>query len=417
MKSTTYTDEQLQFIVEKGNDAKLTWADVAEAFEEKFGVKKSANAVRKLHTVWKDHDFSEDEFLKNIRSSHTVRKSNSKLRKENKVILDQLDIQEQFLDEFEDILKSHPIKVHKPIKHKKTKKAKKRTIFAHLSDNHIHAMIDEEELGGLNKYGAVEEARRLAYFIREVANYKLHHRDETDLVLAINGDTLQGIIHDQESTPLMTTQFSAGLHLLTQTISYLAQHFSNVKVVCTTGNHARFLHKNNKGRQTDSKWDGFHTCLHVSLKYALKDHTNVEFVIPVTPYAIIDIQGHKYFVTHGDTVVSPGNVGKSISTEGLKNKLNDLMSGLGHIDVAVFGHVHVPCYTTLNNGIELVVNGTMSGIDPFAQAIGILKNNPCQQLFEITEDQPVGDMRFVRLGDADSEKELDKIIEPFRGKF
>ena len=236
-------------------------------------------------------------------------------------------------------------------------------------------------------------------------------------MIAINGDTLQGIIHDQETTPLMTTQFSAGLFLFSQAISYLAGHFNSVRVICTTGNHARFLHKQNKGRQSASKWDGFHTCLHVGLKYALKSHTNVSFELPVTPYALIDIQGHKYFITHGDTVVSPGNVGKSISTESIKNKINDLMAGLGKIDVAVFGHVHVSCYTTLNNGTELVVNGTMSGIDPFAQSIGILKNNPCQQLFEITPDQAVGDMRFVRLKDADEEVELDNIIQPFSGKF
>lgn len=417
MKSTTYTDEQLKFVVENGDRGDITWQELADLFNEKFDLYKSANAVRKLYNVWSGHDFSSDEYLKNLRSAHSTRKANSKLRKANKAILDEMEIKEDFLSIFEDILKKNPIKTHKPVKHKKRKKVAERTVFAHFSDNHIHAMIDEEEMGGLNKYGATEEARRLAYFVREISNYKLHHREETDLVIAVNGDTLQGIIHNQESTPMMTTQFSAGLSLFSQAISYLAGHFRKVRVICTTGNHARFLHKGNKGRQTDSKWDGFHTCLHVALKYALKDHKNVSFEIPVTPYALIEIQGHKYFITHGDTVISPGNVGKSISTEGIKNKLNDLITGLGHIDVAVFGHVHVPCYTTLNNGIELVVNGTMSGIDPFAQSIGIVKNNPCQQLFEITPEQPVGDMRFVRLGEADKEKELERIIEPFKGKF
>lgn len=416
MKSTTYTDEQIKWILENGSSTSLTWQEFAEEFNEEFGLSKTGNAVRKLYNNWEGHDFSEDEMIKNIRSSHSIRKGNSKLRKENKVILEELDKKDNFMSEFEDVLKANPFKIHKPVK-SKTKKKHKRTIFAHLSDNHIGARIDEDELGGVNKFGPLEEARRLAFFVREVANYKLDHRSDTDLVLAINGDALQGIIHDQETTPLMTTQFSAGLSLFTQAISYLAQHFNNVRVICSTGNHARFLHKGNKGRQTSSKWDGFHTCLNVAMKHALKDHKNVSFEIPITPYALIDIQGHKYFITHGDTVISPGNVGKSISTESIKNKINDLISGLGPIDVAVFGHVHVPCYTTLNNGTELVVNGTMSGIDPFAQSIGIVKNNPCQQLFEITPTQPVGDMRFVRLKEADELEELDAIIEAFEDKF
>ena len=167
MRSNTYTDEQLKYVVEIGKTA-ISWQEATNKFNKKFNLSKTRNAVRKLFNVWQDHDFTNDSMLKNIRSAHTVRKLNSKLRNENNVILDELLVKDQFLEQFEVLLSKNPLKIHKPVKTKKKKKYK-RTIFAHLSDNHIHAMIDGEEMGGMNQYGATEEARRLAYFVREVA--------------------------------------------------------------------------------------------------------------------------------------------------------------------------------------------------------------------------------------------------------
>jgi predicted phosphodiesterase len=156
---------------------------------------------------------------------------------------------------------------------------------------------------------------------------------------------------------------------------------------------------------------------HIALRYALSNHKNVNFEVPITPYALTDIMGHKFLILHGDTTLSAGNIGKNISTESIKNKVNDLMSGLGRIDVVVMGHLHVPTYTILNNGAELIVNGSMSGIDEYCQSLGIMKNIPSQQMFEVTENYAVGDMRFVRLLEADKKPELEKIIEPFKGLF
>lgn len=417
LKTGTFTDKEILFI--KGlKESGATYAEIADEYNSQFGASKTAESMRKAYVRYGDFDFSQDEMLANIRSAHSARKSKGRIAKENRAILDLLDEKDNFLEEFELLLATYPPQIHKPIKLKKKKTKIDRTIFAHLSDTHFHAMIDEEEMGGLNRYGNVEEARRLAYFFTQVADFKKQHRDATELVLALNGDLTQGIIHDQESTPVMTTQFSAALHLLSQGVSFLAQHFDSIRVLCTPGNHGRFMHKGNKGRQTKQKWDGFDTMLHTALKHILKDHKNVNFEIPTTPYISADIQGHHFFITHGDSVISPGNVGKTIASESIKNKINDLNSGLSRdIDVVVMGHVHVPTYQTLNNGCELVVNGTMSGTDEFAQSIGIFKSIPTQQMFEITKHHSVGDIRFVRLAEADKMEELDIIIKPFKEKF
>jgi UDP-2,3-diacylglucosamine pyrophosphatase LpxH len=177
------------------------------------------------------------------------------------------------------------------------------------------------------------------------------------------------------------------------------------------------MHKENKGRQSSQKWDSFATMVSVSLKAALKEYRNVSFEIPETPYALIAILGHKFLITHSDTFLTVGRVGKTISTDSIKNKINDLVTGLGKIDVVVVGHIHTASYTSLDNGTQLVSNGCMSGIDSFAQSIGIVHNDPIQQMFEVTEKHPVGDIRFVRLLEADKMPELESIIEPFVSNF
>jgi hypothetical protein len=237
------------------------------------------------------------------------------------------------------------------------------------------------------------------------------------LILGLNGDLGAGIIHNPEHLPPMTTQVSAIIHLLSQGISFLASKFKKVTVVCGPGNHLRFQHKTEKGRVSDKKWDGFHTITYVALKYALQQHKNVVFDIPVSPIAIIEIFGHRIAMLHGDTILNVGNPGNSLNIKKIKDEVNDLISGLGRIDMVLVGHVHVPLFTTLENGVHLGVNGCMSGVDSFAFSIGITKSNPTQQFFEITDKFLLGDMRFVYLNNADSDVEMDKIIKPFVGKF
>ena len=410
-----WSEKEIKFVIDESKKGK-TRKEIAEDFNEKFGTRRTANSIKHCIETYSDYDLVEEAHIDSIKKLHTARKSRSKVAKENKAILDYVEASECFIESFKDALKANPPIVYEPAT-SMPKKPSKRAIVAHMSDMHIQAQIDEEEMGGINKYGNLEESRRLAYFVREIANYKLPHRKETELVLSINGDILQGIIHDLESTPAITTQVSATLHLLSQAISYLGTKFGKVRVVCTGGNHERMMHKGNKGRQMREKWDSFATIVYIGLQHSLKGHKNIEIEIPTTPYAYVDILGHKYFFTHSDTVLSIGYPGKSINVESAKNKINDLKEGIGHIDVVCVGHVHVDTKQILPNGITLLTNGSMSGLDSFALGIGITANNPTQQIWEVTPEHAVGDLRSVQLKGADKMEELDELIEPFSGKF
>jgi predicted phosphodiesterase/arsenate reductase-like glutaredoxin family protein len=388
-----------------------TYEEVTEAVSSYLKKPISLSTVYRWYKEASDPNY-EEKLLNKMNN-----KSKSISIKEELDRISKKEISLDFLSEFDKLIKKCKFKTHPARIRVKSSVKIKRVLFAHLSDTHFASLIDSIEMDNLNKYGHVEEARRLALFIKQIAEYKPEHRKDTELVLAINGDIMQGVIHDIESTAPMATQVSCAIHLLSQAITYLSSEFAKVRVICTTGNHGRFMHKSNRGRQSKQKWDGFDTILHVALKHISKYYKNVTIEVPTTPYAKVNILGHTFLVLHGDTVFNVGNPGKNISTEKLKNSINDIMSGLGKIDVVVVGHVHVFLYTVLNNGVKLVVNSSMSGIDEFCQSIGILKNQPGQQIFEVTDKYAVGDLRFIDLSEADNDSSLDSIIEPFSGRF
>ena len=412
-----WNDKEIKYLKSLREETDLDWKEITEEMNEQFTERRTLNAVRKCYKRYEAEDISDDVLIKNLKTTATAKMAVSKLRKENKVIIEESLTAEQFLSELNEINRACPIKMHKMVKHKRGKKSQ-RTLFAHISDTHIGCNIDKSEMGGLNEYNPTIAARRFALLFQSIAEYKVDHRDETELVIALNDDIFAGVIHSQESVDPMSTQFAGGLRIFSQGISYLARHFKKVRVVCITGNHDRYIHKDNKGRQTEQKWDSFATNLYVALREKFDSYKNVHFEIPETPYALIEIHGHTYFITHGDTVITVGNPGKTLNIESITKQVNNFMAGLGiKIDVVVVGHVHKAVFLTLDNGVDLAINGTLSGTDGFAQSIGILSNNPCQSTFEITPKYKLGDMRFVRLQEADDKKELEKIVEPLLGKF
>jgi len=412
-----WNDKEIKYLKSLREESDLDWKEITEEMNEQFSERRTLNAVRKAYKRFGDEDISDDVLIKNLKSTATAKKTASKLRKENKVIIEESITAEDFLTELREINRAAPIKMHKSVKHSKGKKSQ-RTLFSHISDTHIGCNIDKSEMGGLNEYNPTIAARRFGLLFKSIAEYKMDHRDETELVIALNGDIFAGVIHSQESVDPMSTQFAGGIRIFSQGISYLSRHFKKVRVVCVTGNHDRYIHKDNKGRQSDQKWDSFATNLYVALQERFSEYKNVHFEIPETPYALIEIHGYTYFITHGDTVINVGQPGKTLNIESITKQVNNFMTGLGiRIDVLVVGHVHKAVFLTLDNGVDLVINGTLSGTDGFAQSIGILSNNPCQSTFEITPKYKLGDMRFVRLKEADKDKSLEKIVEPLLTKF
>jgi len=293
--------------------------------------------------------------------------------------------------------------------------AKRRVVTLMLSDLHFGSDLRAEETGFLD-YGRVEEARRLAQVIKQACEYKPEHRAMTELRLVLGGDLIHGKLHDPIDGAILAEQVSRAIHLLTQAIAQLAAHYPKITVHCVTGNHGRNLARH-FGRATVGKHDSNETIIYSAVKCASRALQNVTFSIPRRPYDVYEEFGKRFFVTHGDTVLKPGNPGKSIQTASLENQINRWNASLRDSDeygVFLMGHVHTPMTTQLANGAYVVTNGCLVPADNFCVSIGLPETVCAQIIFESVEGFPVGDLRMIALdARVDKDESLDAIIAPW----
>lgn len=293
----------------------------------------------------------------------------------------------------------------------------KRAIVAVLSDLHFGSDIKASETGFLD-YGVTEEARRIAKVTKQISEYKREYRAETELRLLLAGDLIHGKLHDQQDGAPKAWQFGRALHLLSQVVAQLATQFKKVTVHCVTGNHGRDLTRH-FGRATVGKYDSEETKIYLALKYAAAQLKNVTFSIPTTPYDVFELFGKRYFVTHGDTVLTAGNPGKKLETGKLENQINRWNASVGDKDqFAVFcmGHVHTPVVHHASNNSWIVINGCLLPADNFCVSLGLPETVSDQVMFEAVPEHPVGDVRFITLDrETDKDSSLDQIVQPWSG--
>lgn len=156
-----WSEVEIRFVQELHEKGKSRH-DIADMYKEEFGLKRTPNSIKHCIETYQDYNLSEEVHIDSLKRLHSVRKAKSKVAKHNKVILEAMEDQESFLDAFKAVLETSEFKIH-PVVKKVTKRASKRTIVAHISDTHFGAEIDSEEMGGLNVYTNIEEARRLAF--------------------------------------------------------------------------------------------------------------------------------------------------------------------------------------------------------------------------------------------------------------
>ncbi len=290
-----------------------------------------------------------------------------------------------------------------------------RAVTVILSDTHFGSDTLLEETGVL-AYGKLEESRRLAKIAKEVVSYKPQYRDQTTLEVLLLGDMIEGILHNMRDGADLAEQCARAIRLLIQFITYVAAAYPHVNVRCATGNHGRdkYLHH---GRATSKKYDSNEMVIYYAIKSACSSLINVEFFLPKTPYISYEVLGHRFYATHGDTNLNPGNPGTAIPIKSLENQTNKINAALSdNQEYACFivGHVHVGSITYLNNGAVMITNGALPPPGPFAVSLSIMESASGQFLFETVEGYPVGDTRFLRVdSETDVDESLDEIIAPF----
>lgn len=301
-------------------------------------------------------------------------------------------------------------------KHFKSNEPTKRYFNIILSDLHFGADIDGEETGGPT-FGKKEESRRLAKVVNEVCTYKEEYRDSTELNVILLGDVIQGALgHDPRDGAALAEQYCRAIHLLIQALGTFSQKFKKVNVYCNPGNHDRIISRH-IGRAVHSKYDSYATMLYYSLKKACSNVPNINFIIPKTPYVIVEVFDKKIYAWHGDTGIKTGNVGKAINIKSINDAINSINASLAdtkEYSAFVCGHLHLGTVSFLPNNTTLIVNGGLPPFDPFCVSLGIQESSSGQMLFESVPNFAVGDIRYIRVdAETDKDESLDKLIEPW----
>lgn len=297
-----------------------------------------------------------------------------------------------------------------------------RSVVVALTDLHFGTNVDKAELGDKNEFNWNISARRFGFIVEQLQTYKIEQRNtHEELVLLLGGDLIGGVIHNQEGPDydLIVFQIIGAVSYFVQALDYLRAFYPKIRVVCQPGNHGRMMHKSSKDRALAQKYDSFENLIFSHLSLAFRHDTKIEFIVQKTPYADVTIQGHRVFMSHGDTVFMTGNPGKSINTDNLDKQTlrvnaDEIKNGRKPFELFVFGHVHQAAHVQVSSGAHVIINGSMIGTDSFAQAVGIMTNNPVQVLWEMNSKFAVGDQRWLKVAKADGKKRYEKIIKPYR---
>lgn len=297
----------------------------------------------------------------------------------------------------------------------------KRSIVSVWSDQHFGTNVSKEELGGLNEFNWVIGARRLGMLCEQIASYKVERRNlHEQLVIMLAGDNIGGIIHNQEGPDydLITHQVNGTLSYYIQAIEYLKDFFPSVRVLCQPGNHGRMMHKRSQDRALSQKYDSFENIMFYSLSSVFAKEPRVTIETSKAPFIDTIIEGHRIWMSHGDTVFAVGNVGRNIKLEKIEGQIHRrnaeaLGKGEKPFELFVSGHVHHPVITQVGPGVRVVINGCLIGTDSFAQSVGIFSSTPTQVIWETTKKHVMGDSRQIFVAEADNNKRYEDIIKPF----
>lgn len=283
-----------------------------------------------------------------------------------------------------------------------------------LSDLHFGSDLDPSV--GLRKYGIEEEARSLARIVVETVEHKTQYRKNTKLWVNVNGDIIQGKLHDRESADDLSRQQCRAIDILSQAIALLANNFPEVEVNFATGNHDRITSRHHD-RATSSKNDSNAQVIYFAITKILQGFKNVKFNLDLKPYITYKSFNANYYGTHGDTHIRLPNPNGLINVNNLENQINRLnarVSGAKY-NLVFCGHVHSGMLLHLTNGVVLVTNPPLMPTDEFGLSLNIDPDAPTGQwLWESVSGHPMGDSRFLKVTEADrNDSSLDKVIKPF----
>ncbi len=242
------------------------------------------------------------------------------------------------------------------------------------SDWHWGEVVNEVEVGGVNKFNRTVAKQRLQLLVDNTLDLTFNHMVKPDypgIVICLAGDLFTGTIHDEhrETNEGFVFQILSELQdQMASAITKMADKFGRVFLPCVVGNHGRTtLRPRAKGRVFENyEWN-----LYCQLEKHFKDRGDrrVQFMIPGETDAFFPVLGHRFLLTHGDSLGVKGGDGiigalGPITRGAIKVGRSEAQIGRD-FDTLLMGHWHT--YVPRGDASAALVNGSLKGYDEYAR--------------------------------------------------
>lgn len=368
------TDDELIYRVCSQKDMIGGWQDVADVLndllDQTYGeskYRKAYQSFEKMLDANRDKFIGYEEQLKELEDLkdelYKERVRLQDIQREKRNVLRGEARYENLIEVFKDNLLNTSIEI-KDYKQKDSLKKKKYAVLC-FSDWHCGLKVDNQ----FNYYD-IETMTDRAMTIRDKAIKYCQMHNVTNLVVELNGDMVDGLIHTSsrvEQEEGVINQVVVVTDIIAKLVNSMKPYFEEIKIVTTLGNH---------GRLTPNKHDSvtkenFEMLIPIMLRDKLKD---VKVIDPKgLDFVKYEIDGKTIIVSHGQNDRLASVIANF--TNLFKEVPNEI-----HL-----GHTHG--YKDINDcNVIVSVNGSLVGSDEYSLTLRKV-TAPSQNLIIYEDDR------------------------------
>lgn len=242
------------------------------------------------------------------------------------------------------------------------------------SDWHWGETVDPDQVGGMNAFNRKIAKQRVKIFGDAVIDLCFHHMTNPTypgVVFCVGGDMITGGIHEdlrETNDGTVTLSVVEVEEQLIGFISMLADKFGKVFVPCVPGNHGRTTLK---PRAKNRVFDSWEWVIYQHLEQWFSKDPRVTIHVPNEVDAHFAIYGHRFMLTHGDTLGVKGGDGiigalGPIARGAIKVGRSEAQCGRD-FDTLLIGHYHT--YIPRGDAVPVLANGSLIGYNEYARLL------------------------------------------------
>ncbi len=285
---------------------------------------------------------------------------------------------------------------------------KPETWFLLFSDLHFGLKVNSVEVGGLGEYNKDIAKERVQYLAKTIGDIMRYYPNRPKvLFIGFLGDMIDNIIlrgnQGQLTDAMLVQQIIETVNIISDFVIYMTRFFPVIRAYGVPGNHPRASRN-----PTDTHpADNFDNLIYAWVQDRLKNIPNVDIGWGFSQHKLIEIEGWKFWLEHGDTVRSwmgipfYGAIREKNNIENMASKFNE------HIDYVTMGHHHV--WASFQ---DIFMNGSFIGGEQYS--VGRLRRLqlPTQVLLGINATHGVVWRRNILLIDKPKELKIEVLKIP-----